>query len=137
MSQNNIRQAIVTAVEAAKVGAPVLPLVIEYDNRIIVDTQTQTLPFLCVNVVFMDAFQADLSNTPIHRFVGQIHLAAAVKAGAGSADALKLLDFFYPQLQRKALGIVRTYMAKSAPMTPHLGWNYYTMLIPFWSDKIE
>jgi|DEB19_MinimDraft_2_1074335.scaffolds.fasta_scaffold62109_1 hypothetical protein len=129
------RQAIATAVEAAKVGSPTTPLIIEYDNRIIVDTQTQTKPFLCVNMVLMDGRQADLNAKPIHRFDGQIHIAAAVKEGAGSADALKLLDHFYPQLHQRALGILRTHMAKAAPMKPHLGWCYYPMLIPFWFDK--
>jgi hypothetical protein len=129
------RQAIVTAVEAVKAGAPVAGLIIEYDNRIIVDTQTQTKPFFCVNMVLMNGRQADLNAKPIHRFNGQIHIAAAVKDGAGSSDALKLLDYFYPLLHQRALGSIRTHMAKPAPMKPHLGWCYYPMLIPFWFDK--
>lgn len=135
MTMEAARQAIATAVEAAKAGAPVSPLIIEYDNRTIVDTQTQTKPFLCVRMELMNARQADLNVKPIHRFDGQIHLAAAVKEGSGSAEALKLLDYFYPLLHQTALGILRTHMASPAPMVPHLGWCYYPMLIPFWFDK--
>lgn len=136
MTLEAARLAIVTAVDAAKTGAPVSPLIIEYDNRILVDTQTQTKPFLCVKIIFIDGYQADLSESPTHRVFGQIHLAAAIKEGQGSALALGLLDHFYTRLQRKQFGIVRTMMADMAPVKPHLGWNYYTVLIPFWFDKI-
>lgn len=131
------RQSIVTAVEAVKSGAPTSPLVIEYDNRIVVDTQTQTLPFLVVNVVYFDGFQADLGDHPIQRIMGQIHIIAAVKEGSGSAKALALLDYFIPAIQRKSFGSVRTYMSKVAPMKPYLGWCYYPALIPFWFDEIR
>jgi hypothetical protein len=127
---------IVTAIEAAKAGAPVSPLVIEYDNRIVVDTQTQTKPYLAVHVKFMEGRQADLSARPIHRISGQIHLAAVAKDGTGSSEALKLLDFFYPQLHQRSMGVVRCHMATLAQVKPHLGWNYYPVLIPFWFDKI-
>lgn len=131
-----IRQNIVTAIEAAKTGAPVASLVIEYDNRIIVDTQTQTTPYLEVRILYLNGAQADLSSSPIHRVYGQIHLAAVVKEGSGSALAMSLLDFFYPQLQAKTLGTVHTLMADFAPPKPFNGWVYYPVLIPFWVDKI-
>jgi hypothetical protein len=127
---------IVTAIEAAKAGAPVSPLLIEYDNRIVVDTQTQVKPYLAVHIKFMDGRQADLAAKPIHRMSGQIHVAAVAKIGSGSAEALKLLDYIYPQLHQRSMGVVRCHMSKLAPMSPHLGWNYYPVLIPFWFDKI-
>lgn len=136
MSLELARQDIVTAIEAAKVGAPVANLVIEYDNRILVDTATASGPFLSVRILNLDAYQADLSANAIHRFEGQIHLAAAVKEGSGAAAANTLLDFFYPKLQRKQFGSVRTHMAKTAKPVPHLGWVYYPVLIPFWFDRI-
>ena len=78
---------ITTAIEAAKTGAPISPLLIEYDNRIVVDTQTQTKPYLAVHIKFMDGSQADLSKSPIHRMLGQIHIAAVAKAAAGAKEA--------------------------------------------------
>ena len=130
------RQNIVTAIEAAKTGAPTSNLVIEYDNRIVVNTQTQTDPYLAVHVMFMGGAQADLSDAPIHRVYGQIHLAAVVKEGQGSAKALALLDFFFPQLQRKTFGIVHTHMADTTPVKTLNGLVYYPILVPFWFDKI-
>jgi hypothetical protein len=136
MSQEYIRQALATAVEAAKVAAPTAGLIIEYDNRIIVDTQTQVDPYLLAQIVLFDGVQADLAANAIHRFYGQLHLIAAVKEGAGSADALKLLDHFVPQLQRKSFAGVRLETAKPAPSKKNLGWVYFPTLIPFWYDKI-
>jgi len=126
---------ITTAIELAKIGAPVSPLLIEYDNRIVVDTQTQTKPYLAIHIKFMDGRQADLAEKPIHRMSGQLHVAAVVKEGTGSSEALRLLDYIYPQLHQRYMGVVRCHMAKLAPMAPHLGWNYYPVLIPFWFDK--
>ena len=136
MSLETVRQAIVAAVETAKIGCPGGVPLIEYDNRIIIDTQAQALPFLCVQVKFLDAEQADLNANPIHRVWGQIHLAAAVKEGEGMAQGLVMLEHFYPQLHKKQIGSVRTAMATFTPPKPHIGWVYYPALIPFWSDEI-
>lgn len=135
MSMEQARKDIVAAVELAKTGAPISPLIIEYDNRIVVDTQTQTKPYLAVHVKFMDGWQADLAAKPIHRIMGQIHLAAVCKMGSGSSDGLRLLDHFYPQLHQRSMGTVRTHMSKLTNKTEHLGWYYYPVLIPFWFDK--
>lgn len=136
MALEDVRQAIVAAVEAAKVGCPGGIPLIEYDNRIIVDTQTQSVPFICVKILFLDAEQADLNVNPTHRLYGQIHVSAAVKEGEGMSIGLKMLGHFYPQLHKKQLGSVRTKMAKLVQSRPHLGWVYYPALIPFWSDEI-
>lgn len=130
------RQSIVTAVEAAKATFTTYPLIIEYDNRMLIDQATQRNPYLCVDILFMDGFQADLSTNPIHRKVGQIHLQAVVKEGAGSAQALQLLDHFGTALQAKILGGVRTKMQTYARSKPHLGWVYTPVVIPFWTNDI-
>jgi hypothetical protein len=136
MSLETVRQSIISAIETAKVGCPNGVPIIEYDNRIIVNTQTQSVPFLCVQIKLLDGVQADLNVNPIHRIYGQIHISAAVKEGDGSALAYTMLSHFYPQLQKKQLGDVRTAMYTFAPTRPHLGWVYYPILIPFWSDTI-
>jgi hypothetical protein len=135
MSREKIRVDIVTAISALKAGFPgVYPLVIEYDNITAIDTQYQTDPYLRVDIKFIDMSQADISDNPTHRVHGQILLAAAVKEGAGTKAANQILDYFYPKLQRKGFGMVRTHMATVAPETPHLGWVYFPVIVPFWSD---
>lgn len=136
MGLEAIRVDLTTAVEAAKASfAGGYPLVIEYDNRIIVDTKKQTNPFLCVEFKFLSAEQTALGDSPEQRFWGHIVLSAAVPEGAGKASAHKLLEHFYPKLQRKSFGSVRTTMSTMAGDRPHLGWVYVTVLVPFWSDQ--
>lgn len=137
MSQEQIRQDLITAVKALQGSfTGTYPLVVEYDNIIIVDTQTQVNPFLQVSVKVVSMEQADLADNPIHRVTGQLILAAAVKEGSGVKAANELLDHFYPKLHRKAHGCVRTYMATVAPVVTHLGWVYKPVIIPFYADLI-
>ena len=137
MSLEQARQSIVAAIEAAKVGCPNGVPIIEYDNRIIVDTQTASAPFLNVEIHFIQGEQADLSAAPRHRYYGQMHLMAAAKEGAGVAQQLTMLNHFSPQLQRKQFGGVRTKMSTMAPKMHLKGWLYYPCVIPFWYDLID
>jgi len=133
MSLEVIRKDIVTAIDAVKTAYG-KPLVIEYDNIVIVDTTTQVEPFLTVEIKITDSYQVELSNTPLKRYIGSVIVAAAVKQGKGSASGLKILDFFTPRLERKRFGTVRTHIAAAAPKREHLGWCYFAVSIPFWSD---
>lgn len=136
MTLEVIRVDVVTKVEAVRSGfSDGYPLIIEYDNRILVDTKTQKDPFLCVRTKLLSADQVNLSLTPTHRMWGQIELAAAIPEGAGQGQANRLLDYFYRALHKQAFGTIRTLVASPAPPKSHLGWQYYAMAVPFWSDQ--
>ena len=136
MSLELIRTDIVTAIEARRATfSGGYTLVVEYDNVLLVDTRTQTNPFLSVEIKFVQGVQADLSNSPLQRVSGQLLLSAAVPEGSGSSRALILLDHFALGLQRKAFGTVRTHVSSPSQARPHLGWMYFTISLPFWSDQ--
>lgn len=135
MSLETIRQNLVTAVETAKSTFVTYPLVVEYDNRQLVDYSTQTNPFLCVEVKFIEGEQADLSSAPIHRYYGVLLLVAKGKVGSGTAKLLTLLDHFHPLLQRGSFGMTRTHMATFAPAKEADGWLGIGVVIPFRADK--
>lgn len=126
------RQGITTAIESVKATFTAYPLVIEYDNRIIVDTQTQSNPYLCVNIRFVDGWQGDLNPNPFHRLIGFVEMIAHVKEGAGVAKANELLEFFYPKIHRQKLGGAMLEMAKPAKVDKVQGWRSQAVLIPFW-----
>lgn len=136
MGLDAYRQSLVTAVEAAKATFATYPLVIEYDNRLIVNPETQTNPYLCVEVKFIEGYQADLSASPTQRILGQLLLSANVKLGSGSAQALNLIDHFQSALQRKSFGSVRTHMGTFVKPQEHLGNWIVSAVIPFWVDRI-
>lgn len=136
MSLDSIRQALVAAVEAAKVSFVDYTLAMEYTNVNKIDTQAQTNPYLKVDIKFTGGEQVNLSDHPTHRWTGMLALTACVKTGQGTAKAHKLLDHFYPQLQAKSFSGVRTYMADFDRGTTNLGWYEVTLYLPFWCDQI-
>jgi hypothetical protein len=136
MGLDAIRQALVTAVEAAKTSFTDYPLVIEYTNNNKIDPQTQVNPYLIVDVKFMGGEQADLSDHPRHRWTGVLALQACAKQGQGTAKLNKVLDHFYPLLQGKSFSGVRTYLADYGRTSEQLGWHQASLYIPFWCDQI-
>ena len=135
MTIEQIRQDLVGAINVLKqTFSGGYPLVIEYDNILEVDTQTQVNPYLRIDLKIIDMDQADFSDNPTHRVRGQLVLGAGVKEGQGVRAANLLLMHFYPNLQRRTIGIVRTSMATVAPTVPNLGWVYSPVVIPFWAD---
>lgn len=136
MSLEAIRSSVATAIASIATTFTAYGLKVEYDNRIVVDTRAQTNPFLRVETRLVNGEQITYGTDPTHRIYGQIHLAAAVRAGTGRAEANKLLDHFYPKLHRKRLGVVRTFAAVPAKELEHDGWVYYPILVPFYSDHI-
>lgn len=135
MTREEIRLAVVTLVETRKATWSAYPLVIEYDNRILVDTQKQTNPFLCVSIVYISGEQLELAGVN-HRVWGQVHVSAAVRVGEGSGKANELLDHFVPALHMRAISNLRLWGASPVRDRPHLGWVYYPVLVPFEADNL-
>lgn len=130
-TRESFRQAVVTAVEARKALWSAYTLIVEYDNRILVDTQTQSNPFLCVEIQYLDGEQVDLGGSPNHRVYGQLTVAAAVKEGGGSTLGNNLLEHFYPALHLTTIDGARMWGAKPEKTRPHRGWIYFPVSIPF------
>lgn len=129
------RQQLVAAVESARELYSVQDLVVEYDNRYIVDMNTQTDPFLCVEVTYAGAVQGDLSNKPIHKIAGLLVLTAKVREGAGTASAYNLLTHFYESLQFRVIGDCRMEMANIVRPAKLAGWWGISAIIPFRVNK--
>lgn len=136
MSLETIRIDITTRCEALKSAfSGGYPLVVEYDNRDIVDMATQVNPFLQVSIKVLDGEQVSLSTNSAHRWSGVIALSAVVPCGSGTGKANTLLEHFYKGLHRNSFGSIRTFMAEPGGNKEHLGWLYVSALVPFWSDQ--
>ena len=131
------RIALTTAIEALKATYVTdANLVIEYDNRVAVNPSLQTKPYLAVQVKFIDGYQADISNTPIHRLEGHLYLVAWVKEGSGSSVANLMLQHFYRGLQHKQFSAVRVRMATPVKSAKVADWIGFPVILPFWTDKM-
>jgi len=137
-TRSSFKAAVATAVEALKATWSDYALVVEYDNRLIVDTQSQTNPFLCVHIYYVGGEQASLGQaTKHHRVYGSLVLSAAVKEGAGDEKANDLLQHFYPSLHMTTIDGARTWGAVPSKERAHRGWVYYPVVIPFDFDNIS
>jgi len=135
MSTNQARQDIVTAVEAARLSYG-KPLVIQYDNRAIIDPVNQSYPWLAVKFEVLDSHQGDLAAQPIHRHIGFVKLEAHIKQGLGTASSLELLEHFSTRLQKRKFGIVRTLLADARPSVERDPWYVSVRNVPIWFDTL-
>lgn len=135
MTIEAIRQALVSAVVAAKAGFPDESLQIEYENFSIIDPLQQVSPYLTVEIQLGSGWQADLGPNPIHRIAGLLILTAKVREGTGTAGACRVLDHFYPKLQRRRIGLSLTGMPSFPAGKVVNGVYCQSVLIPFVADK--
>ena len=82
-------------------------LVVEQQNRTVVDQNLQVNPYLRVDVKLLSAAQLDLADRPRVEQWGQIWLPAVCKPGTGTAAVKTLLEFVTPYFDCKRLGIVQ------------------------------
>jgi hypothetical protein len=122
-------------VEAVKLTYP-SSVIIEYDNRNIVDTHRQHDAWLEASVQFVDAYQGDLGPSPFHRHIGVLELSAYVKEGHGTAKALALTDYFSSRLHGRQFGTVRTLFTDMRPPAKQKGWYISRVGVPFWFDVV-
>ena len=107
----------------------------QYDNLYSIDTKTQELPYLKVEIDVLDGYQKNLSSKPTQKLSGTLVMAAVVKAGSGMSKANKLRDYFAAQLMRRNFAGVRTHMSTYTRAYELDGWLYNPVVIPFWADK--
>lgn len=129
------RQQLVAAVEIARETYADSQLLVEYDNRYLVDMNTQTDPFLCAEITYAGAKQADMSNKPVQKIAGLLILTAKVREGAGTAAAYSLLSHFYENLQFRVIGDCRMEMASIVKPAKLAGWWGISAIIPFRVNK--
>lgn len=82
------------------------PVIVESDNRCVVDQSKQDNPYLKVEIVFLDGDQIELGDTARVEQWGQVWISAVCKGGVGSLRSLELLDFARPYFERKRIGTV-------------------------------
>lgn len=132
MSQTAARQEIAAVIEAARAGWIPYALVVEQENRDVVDLATQINPYVGVDVVFFDGQQMDLGQNPIQGVYGQIFLAVCTQEGKGTSLVSPLMDYMSKALSRLQLATVRTEVPKPQPAVTRKGWYCQVCLVNFW-----
>ena len=131
MTLTQVHQAVMAVVQRIVTDHTEYPLLVESENRSIVDQAGQTRPYLQVTIEVLDAEQASLGPRPQVKHVGQILLAAVVKDGAGTLEAKALLDFAMPYFSTLTFGTLQCQAAKPTRGREVKGWWYQPAIVPF------
>lgn len=132
MSLLQCRQDIATVLQAIKTAWVAYPLVIDTDNRNLVDYSVQANPFLQVDTIYLSADQLDLSANPKVKQYGQLILSVVAKDGTGVVDILTLLEFITPYFDMKDFSSARFHAGEVYKPKVVNGWYYQPVLFNFW-----
>ena len=137
MSYVQARADIVAAAEAARVAWSAWPLKLDYQNRDLQDVDHDNLPYVAVNIYFIDGRQLSMGHTKDLRREGQVHLVACAPERGGFVKQLALHDHFAPYFELKNFSTVRTHASRpgGAPDIKN-GWSQAILIVPFWFDEL-
>lgn len=137
MNNESARLAIVTQFDAALAAYPTSPKpVAQYPNRNLVDTTTQVLPWVGLDIVNISGKQLDFNPKPLSAQYGQIVITAFCKQNSGERASGLLLDYFLPWFELKELSGVRTQTGMYAKSNPFKDWEGYPIVVPFWWVRV-
>lgn len=131
MTLTELSQAVMTVIQQIVTDHTDYPLLVEMDNRDIVDQATQVNPYLQVTIAPMHGEQAELGPNAMTKQTGQILISAVVKSGAGTADAKALLDFVLPYLSMQQFGTLQCQAAYPTLGKPANGWWHQPAIVPY------
>lgn len=140
MSREQVRIAVantVVSMQAAWKAAKGVDLVVETDNRKMVDQATQEKPYLQVQIRYMAAEQADMADNPFIRTDGQILLAVVAKENSGTSEANELIDFVRPYFELKNIGPAQCKAVEDKSAVPKNGWYYSPAIVNFWYHRLS
>jgi Bacteriophage related domain of unknown function len=130
-----VRTEVAGIIVAIQTDWTAYPLIVETDNRTLVNQATQTNPYLQVAIRNISAEQINLAYKPLVEHIGQIVISAVVKDGTGQAEANALLDFVTPYFDLKTLTYIRCHAFEPYPAKLASGWWYCPAIVNFWHHR--
>lgn len=132
MNETLARAAIMTVIGQVVTDWTAYTLVVEPENRRVVDQATQVNPYLMVWIDFLSAQQADMADNPLVRYTGQIVIHVVAKCDSGTKPAAALRDFIRPYLSMQNLGTLHLDVAEIYRAKEIKGWEHFPLLVNFW-----
>jgi hypothetical protein len=125
------RLDVMTVVKQIQTDWTAYPLLVETDNRVIIDQATQANPYLRVEIVPLVSDQMDLGAHPHVRQTGQILLYAVAKEGAGAALSEALLDFVTPYFDLKRFTTIQCHSVQAQKPIAKTGWWWNPAIVNY------
>lgn len=133
MKYDAARAALIGLLDTTMTGAGPSTLV-QYDNRVKVDMDSQTQPFVEAEVQFTDGVQASMGDAPLSRYTGALYLSVWTKESEGSKPGLVLLATLTDAFTMRSVGGVVTKAVRPLPAGREKGWYVQSIRVPFHFD---
>lgn len=91
--------------------------------------------FAEVEVVFYDADQISLSESPGTRLHGYLYVCIYAKEGLGTMDRYAMIDWFSDLLKYQVVGPVQFRAPAVEKNDPPRGWHTLDLKCPFYADR--
>ncbi len=136
MSQVQAKLDIRTVLEQIVTDHTAYPIVVEIDNRTLVNQATQVKPYLKAEIKFMGSDQLDLGNASqnVEQW-GQIWLTVVSKGGQGTADATALIDFITPYFDLRRFSLVQCRSVTSVGGKEMKGLWHQPLIVNFYYHR--
>lgn len=135
--QINVKAEVMDIIKQIRTAWTAWPLKVKMMNRDI-DEADKGMPYLKVDIDFMDSMQVSLGNGPVQvKEVGQILLSVVAKCGTGTADSDDLAAFIKPYFDRRILTTLRTHPVAPAGAREFKGEYYTNQLVDFWYHRMS
>ncbi len=133
MSYKSIRTSILgLVVDPYAAAYPTVPAA--WDNSPF-DWSNPPETFVWVEVDFQDADQVNIAVMPRTRYRGHVYVTVFVRNGAGTNNALDILDWFRGALAYRYAGAVQLREAKpDVRPDDSSGYRHFCIKVPFHSD---
>lgn len=136
MNETLARAALMTVMQQIVDDWTLYPLVVEPDNRDLVDQVLQLDPYVKVEIDFLGSEQADMADVPLEKHVGQMMIYVVSRKGSGTVDGAILRDFIRPYFSLKKFGVLQCHSAEIYKSKEIKGWEYWPILLNFYFHSL-
>lgn len=132
MSFEQAYEDMVTAAEAALAAWPGVPIVMDVDNRLVINWETERKPVVVIELHLMDGQQLSIGQTKEMSDIGQIHVIASNPENAGSKVLHQILDHFRTYFEMSdSFSAIRTFASLQGARFTDRGRFCLPLVTPF------
>lgn len=140
MSYEAARAALVTFVQTGWAAGAFPSVPIEMENIDLIDHDSQSAPFLTLDIAWRDAQAASMSGTgasglPLKRQQGEMLFHIHLPDGKGSKQATQMADALDTLLTFQKVSGIQVLAASLKTSAPYKGWRIWPLSVPFWYDQ--
>lgn len=130
-AKQTLRQLFVDALAAEGIN-----LEVQYENRNLIDTGSQTEPYLIFEIETVRKKQVSIGRPYHTRYFGEMSVGICCKENEGTSLQDEIADKLIRYLELKDVNGVRLEVADPRPAKLIKGWYCLPIVTKFWFDRL-